>query len=142
PPVHVEQIVADHKVYDTTADANGRVSLPPLIRDLQVDYTALSFVAPEKVRFRYKLEGHDRDWQDVGNRRQAFYTDLRPGAYRFRVTASNNSGVWNEAGTLLDFDVAPASYQTAGFRASMILLALALLTGVYQLRVRRVARQF
>jgi hypothetical protein len=81
--------------------------LPALIRDLQIDYTALSLVAPEKVKFRYKLEGHDTDWQDVGTRRQAFYNDLPPRNYRFRVRASNNSGVWNEAGDSLDFSVDP-----------------------------------
>ena len=79
PPVHVEQIVADRKPYDVgTRVAIRRLTLPALTRDLQIDYTAFSLVAPEKVRFRYKLEGNDRDWQDVGNRRQAFYTNLRP----------------------------------------------------------------
>jgi ligand-binding sensor domain-containing protein len=93
PPVHVEQIIADRKTYDTGSDSAGHLRLPPIIRDLEIDYTALSFVAPEKVRFRYKLEGLDRDWHEVGNRRQAFYTDLPPRRYRFRVAASNNSGV-------------------------------------------------
>ncbi len=102
PPVHIEQVTGDRKTYDAASVANGQMRLPPLIRDLEIDYTALSFVAPEKVRFRYKLEGRDSDWQDVGNRRQAFYSDLPPGNYRFRVSASNNSGVWNEAGTFLD----------------------------------------
>ena len=72
---------------------------------------------PEKVRFRYKLEGRDRDWQDAGNRRQAFYTNLAPGNYRFRVMACNNSGVWNEEGDTLDFSIAPAYWQTNWFRA-------------------------
>ena len=84
--------------------------LPPLIRDLQIDYTALSLVAPEKTFFRYMLEGYDRDWQDAGKRRQAFYNNLPPGTYRFRVMACNNSGVWNETGTFLDFSIAPAYY--------------------------------
>src|SRR5208282_1072864 len=92
PPVHVEQITADRKTYDTSSGLNGHLRLPPLIRDLEIDYTALSLVAPEKNQFRYKLEGQDRDWQDAGNRRQAFYNDLPPGNYRFRVVASNNSG--------------------------------------------------
>jgi hypothetical protein len=76
---------------------------------LQIDYTALSLVAPEKVQFRYKLEGHDRDWTNAGTRRQAFYNDLAPRHYRFRVMASNNSGVWNETGDSLEFSIAPAS---------------------------------
>src|SRR6202012_1228540 len=109
PPVQVEQIVADHKPYTTEAP----LKLPPLTRDLQIDYTALSFVAPEKVSFRYKLEGYDRDWQDVGNRRQAYSTNLPPRTYRFRVMASNDSGVWNTAGATLDFAIAPAYYQTS-----------------------------
>src|SRR6185369_13233758 len=104
PPVHIEQIVADHKPYGVSA-ATGVMRLPPLVRDLQIDYTALSFVAPEKNRFRYKLEPRDRDWQEVTNRRQAFYNDLPPGNYRFRVMASNDRGVWNEAGTFLDFTI-------------------------------------
>jgi len=142
PPVHIEQIIADRKTHDVTAAADNQVRLPPLIRDLQVDYTALSFVAPEKMRFRYMLEGHDRDWQDVGTRRQAFYTDLSPGLYRFRVKASNNSGVWSEAGALLDFSVAPAYYQTVWFRVAVVAAFLLLLAALHQLRLRYVTRQF
>ncbi len=141
PPVHVEQIIADRKTYDATASADGRLRLPPLTRDLQIDYTALSLVSPEKILFRYRLEGHDRDWQDVGGRRQAFYNDLPPGDYRFRVIACNNSGVWNETGTFLDFSIAPAYYQTAWFRISVAGVSLLLLGGLYQLRLRQVARQ-
>jgi signal transduction histidine kinase len=142
PPVHIEQITADRKSYDAPSNVNGQVRLPPLVRDLEIDYTALSFVAPEKVLFRYKLEGRDREWQDVGNRRQAFYNELSPGNYRFRVSACNNSGVWNEAGTLLDFSIAPAYYQTNWFRVTCVAALLALLWALYQLRLRQVARQF
>jgi signal transduction histidine kinase len=141
PPVHVEQVTADRRSYDASSAAHGRLRLPPLIRDLQIDYTALSLVAPEKILFRYKLEGHDHEWHEVGNRRQAFYNDLPPGDYRFRVVACNNSGVWNETGTFLDFSVAPAYYQTTWFRVSVVIMFLLLLGGVYQLRVRQVARQ-
>jgi signal transduction histidine kinase len=135
PPVNVERIVADHKPIDV-APGEMRISLPPLTRDLQIDYTALSLVAPEKVQFRYMLEGYDRDWQDAGNRRQAFYTNLPPREYRFRVKASNNSGVWNEAGAFLDFSVAPAYYQTTWFLALSIASALALVWGAHRLRLR------
>ena len=116
--------------------------LPPRVRDLEIDYTALSLVAPEKVDFRYKLEGRDRDWQDAGNRRQAFYTDLPPRNYRFRVVASNNSGVWNETGAFLDFSVAPAYYQATWFRLSCVAAFLALLWGLYRLRLEQLAREF
>jgi signal transduction histidine kinase/ligand-binding sensor domain-containing protein len=138
PPVHIDQITADRKVYD----ASSQLRLPPLIRDLEVDYAALSFVAPEKVLFRYKLEGKDSDWKDAGNRRQAFYTDLPPRNYRFRVVACNNSGVWNETGAFLDFSVAPAYYQTTWFRLSCVAAFLALLWMLYQLRLRQLAREF
>jgi ligand-binding sensor domain-containing protein/signal transduction histidine kinase len=140
PPVHVEEIIADDKSYDTSSGLRWR--LPPLVHNVEIGYTALSFVAPEKVLFRYKLEGMDRDWQDVGNRRRAFYTNLSPGNYRFRVAASNNSGVWNEAGASLDFSILPAYYQTAWFRALCVAALLALVWMLYQLRVRELARQF
>jgi signal transduction histidine kinase len=135
PPVHIEQVTADRKTYDA---ASG-LRLPPLVRDLEIDYTALSFVAPEKNRFRVKLEGRDPDWLDVGNRRQAFYADLAPGTYRFQVTASNNSGVWNDAGVFLDFSIAPAYYQTTWFRAASVVTGLALFWALYQFRLRQVA---
>ncbi|HXQ73434.1 MAG TPA: two-component regulator propeller domain-containing protein [Pyrinomonadaceae bacterium] len=139
PPVKIEQLVVDHKVYDATSDA--RLALPPLIRDLQIEYTALSLVTPEKTLFRYMLEGRDDVWQDAGNRRQAFYTDLPPGNYRFRVMACNNSGVWNEAGTFIDFSIAPAYYQTTWFRVLFVAGLLLLLAALYQLRLRQVAAQ-
>jgi PAS domain S-box-containing protein len=141
PLVHVEQVTADRNAYNTNLDRAGPLRLPPLIRDLEIDYTALSFVAPEKVRFRYKLEGVDGDWHEVGNRRQAFYTDLPPRHYRFRVTACNNSGVWNEAGTFLDFTIAPAYYQTNWFRALCVAAFLALLGTAYQIRVRQLRNE-
>jgi signal transduction histidine kinase len=145
PPVQVEQITADRKVYWQTwsYDASSLPPrLPPLVRDLTIDYTALSLVAPEKVRFRVKLEGWDHDWKDAGNDRKAFYSNLPPRRYRFRVMACNNSGVWNEAGTFLDFSIAPAYYQTNWFRALCVAAFLALLWGLYQLRLQQLAREF
>ncbi len=138
PPVQVEDVIADHKTYSP----RDGLRLPVLTRDLEIDYTALSFVVPQRVLFRYRLEGRDHDWQAVGNRRQAFYSNLPPGNYRFRVTACNNSGVWNEAGTFLDFYVPPAYYQTNWFRASCVVAFLALLFALYQLRLRQLAHEF
>jgi PAS domain S-box-containing protein len=106
-----------------------------------MEFTALSLVAPEKVRFRYRLEGHDDEWQEAGDRRQAFYMNLAPGSYRFRVTASNNSGVWNEEGALLDFSIAPAIYQTHWFHLAVAVLLLALLWSGFQLHTRQVRRE-
>ncbi|MGA2813473.1 MAG: two-component regulator propeller domain-containing protein [Candidatus Acidiferrum sp.] len=138
PPVHIEEIVADHKSYAT----QDHPRLPPLTRDLEIDYTALSFVVPQKVHFRYLLEGHDAGWQQPGSRRQAFYNDLRPGHYRFHVIACNNDGVWNEVGAFLEFSIAPAYYQTAWFRGACVGLFLTLLWALYQLRLQQLHRQF
>ncbi len=138
PPVDVNSLVADHKTY--TLDS--AIRLPPLTRDLEIDYAALSYVTPQKVLFRYRLEGHDPGWQEPGTRRQAFYSDLRPGHYRFRVIACNNDGVWNEAGAALDFSILPAYYQTAWFRAICAAAFLFLLWAIYQFRVRQLQRQF
>ena len=143
PPIRIEQITADHKIrwQNILSEAPSNLRLPQLTRDLQIEYTALSLVAPEKIHFKYKLEGYDRDWQDVGNRRQAFYTNLAPANYRFRVIASNNSGVWNEEGAVLDFAIDPAYYQTNWFRALCGLVVLAMLWIVYQFRVRALKRR-
>jgi signal transduction histidine kinase/ligand-binding sensor domain-containing protein len=141
PPVNIEQITADRKSYDASSFANGQMRLPALIRDLQIDYTALSLAVPEKVLFRYKLENYDRDWQDAGNRRVAFYTNLPPGNYRFRVMACNNSGVWNEAGAFLDFTIAPAYYQTLWFRLLLVVAFLSVLFLLYRLRVQQVTQR-
>jgi signal transduction histidine kinase len=144
PPVHIEQITADRKLHwqNLSGAAASKLHLPALSRDLVIDYTALSFVAPEKVRFRVKLEGHDPDWKDAGTDRKAFYNDLPPRHYRFRVMASNNSGVWNEAGASLDFSIDPAYYQTTWFQWSSVAAFLALLAALYQLRLRYLKHDF
>lgn len=143
PPVHIEQVVADHKTLwqNLWTETSSNLRLPRLTRDLEIDYAALSLVAPEKVRFKYKLEGYDGDWQDAGNRRQAFYTNLAPADYRFRVIACNNSGMWNETGASLDFSIAPAYYQTSWFRALCAAAILALLWAAYLFRVRQLRQQ-
>jgi signal transduction histidine kinase len=138
PPVHIGQVRADDQIYDAT---NG-LRLPPRIRNLAIEYTALSFVAPEKMRFRYKLEGQNQNWHEVVNERQVQYTNLAPGPYRFRVMASNNSGVWNEAGDTLSFSIAPAYYQTGWFAAIVVLGIAMLLWAAYRLRIRQVQHAF
>jgi signal transduction histidine kinase len=138
PPVHIEQITADDKTYDAT---NG-LRLPPRIHYLSIDYTALSLTIPEKVRFRYKLEGEDKNWREVGNVRHVEYTNLPPKHYRFRVLASNNSGVWNEQGAALEFVIPPAWYQTNWFRVACLAAFALLLWALYRLRVRQLAYQF
>jgi ligand-binding sensor domain-containing protein len=109
PPVHIEMLSADGK---ELALDHG-VQLPPNTREVQIDYSGLSFLIPEQVRFRYLLHGHDTKWVDAEARRQAFYNDLPPGHYIFQVTACNNDGVWNDRGDNIEFDVLPAWYQNA-----------------------------
>lgn len=138
PPVHILGMVADHKIVSSLSN----VRLPALTRDIRIDYAALSLVSPEKVRFRYALWGVDKDWQEAGWRREAYYMNLRPGHYRFQVIASNNDGVWNQQGAMLDFYIAPAYYQTNWFRAFCLVVFLFLLWAVYQFRVRQLATQF
>lgn len=138
PQVLVEQIVADRKAYDPSPHPR----LPPLLHDLQIDYAAPNLTEPEKIVFRYRLEGYDRDWRDAGSRRQAIYSDLEPGDYRFRVVASDSSAVWPEQGATLDFSIAPAYWQTWWFRTLCVAALLASLWTLYRRRVRHLARQF
>jgi len=143
PPVLVEQIVADGRIQgpNLPGAAVAGVRLQARTRDLRIEYTALSLVAPEKVRFKYKLEGQDRDWREVVGVRQAQYTNLPPGSYRFRVIACNNSGVWNAEGASLEFTIPPAWHQTIAFRALAAAALAALLFSAYRLRVRIVERR-
>jgi signal transduction histidine kinase/ligand-binding sensor domain-containing protein len=137
PPVHVEEFIADHKSYDPREG----LRLPALVRDLEIDYTALSFVEPRKVLFRFELDGHDVGWQEPGNRRQAFYNNLPPGKYRFRVIACNNDGVWNETGATLSFSIASAFYQTWWFILLWATAAVAAIWLLYLFRLRRITSQ-
>jgi ligand-binding sensor domain-containing protein/two-component sensor histidine kinase len=138
PPVVIEQIRIDGQ----SIAPSDRVELPPGTSRLDLYYTAPSFVAPESVRFKYKLEGFDKDWIDSGTRRIAYYTNLRPGAYTFRVIASNNDGVWNETGAAFGLYLKPYFYQTYWFYA-VCLLGLGLLVWLlYRLRVRGMRAQF
>jgi signal transduction histidine kinase len=134
-PVRIERFVADGRTY--TSD----LALPPSTRQLEVDYTALSFAAPSKLRFRYMLDGFDRDWVLADTRRQAFYTNLAAGTYRFRVSASNVGGEWNEPADL-QFTVSPAFYQTRLFYVlSALLLSAALIAG-WRYRIHRLRQKY
>jgi signal transduction histidine kinase len=138
PPVHVEGVRVDRHEYPVGAP----IRLPARSRDIEIRYTALSFVVPQKVQFRYRLDGRDDEWQDAGTRRQAFYNDLGPGTYRFRVIASNNDGVWNNEDASLEIVIAPAWYQTRTFLALSVLGGAFAVWLAYGLRMRHVARAF
>jgi len=116
------------------------LQVPPSAHDLEIDYTAPTSITPEKVRFRYRLDGRDTEWQEAGTRRQAFYTDLRPGTYRFHVIASNGDGPWTDEGATVAFNVAPAWYQTRTFDVLATLCAGGILSALYRMRVRHIAR--
>lgn len=138
PPVYVEQVTVDGKSYDPSQGLRLRADS----RDVSFEFTALTFAEPDKVRFRVKLEGQDENWRELVNQRHVQYTNLAPKHYRFRVLASNNSGVWNEQGALLEFSIAPAFYQTIWFALACVAVLLGLLWTGYQLRIRQLAHQF
>ncbi len=135
---YIESVVVDRKSFAP----RKALSIPPHPRDLQIDYTSPSFVVPQRVNFRYRLDGYDQDWRDVGTRRQAFYTDLPPGTYSFRVMASNSDGLWSAQAAMLNFLVAPAYRQTNWFRMLVLLTTVALVWGAYQWRVRQLRHAF
>jgi PAS domain S-box-containing protein len=137
PPVYIERVAADRVPY---VPRDG-LRLPPLVRDITFEFTALSLVDPVHTRFRYRLEGHDDEWQETAERRQVSYVNLPPGSYRFHVIAANNSGVWNEAGASLGFSIVPAFWQTGLFRAACVLALLGLIWIGIHLRVRQVRRE-
>ncbi len=132
PPVAIEEVLVDGK----PMGGPGVVTVPAGSRNLQVHYTALSFMGSEKVRFRCRLEGFDPGWLDAGTQRVAYYTKLSPGRYTFRVTACNNDGVWNQSGASLDLEQKPFFYQTVWFLGLCALAVLLSAFGIYSQRVR------
>ena len=137
PPVTIRSVEAGGRLYD----ARSPVSLPSGTSSLRIDYTALSLSIPERVQFRYRLEGLDDDWRDAGTRRAAFYTKLPPGTYRFRVVASNNDGVWNETGAAVDLSIAPRFFQTRWFLLLCVASGGVLTWTMYRWRLRQVSRR-
>ena len=134
PPVVIQSIVADGQ----TLFPSSKLELPGATTHLQIAYAGLSFSVPERVQFRYRLKGLDRQWQSAGTRRTADYTKLSPGWYDFQVIAANDAGVWNEVGAHLPFRIVPAWYQTGWFYALTALLVVAALAALYRLRVAQV----
>ncbi len=137
PPVAIESVTADRQNYPVTSAPR----LPAGTKNLEIDYTAFSFVAPEKVQFRYIVEGLESEWHEAGARRQAAYTNLPPNNYHFRVRAANNDGVWNETGASFYFVVLPAFYQTTWFRVMFAAALILLFWGMYRLRLRQIQAQ-
>lgn len=116
PPVVIESVLSDRQPLPLPLSGNEVARVEPEKRDFEFQYTALSFVVPSKVRFRFRLEGYDTDWTEAEDRRKAYYTNLAPGRYTFRVVACNNEGVWNETGAAFAFEIVPRFGETLGFR--------------------------
>jgi len=136
PPVIIEQILVD----GAPLAADARV--PAGAQKFEFHYTGLSLLAPEKVRFKYKLEGFDSDWVDGGTRRIAYYANLRPGRYKFRVIAANNDGLWSPTGASFDLYLKPYFYQTFWFYSLVTLILAILVWQLYRFRLKQVESQF
>ena len=137
PPVWIRSITVDGKLYNDLET----VTIPAHPQNVEINYTAPSLLIPQRVHFLYKLEGFEKDWHDAGARRQAFYSKLTPGTYTFRVMASNNDGVWNEAGASFVLTVPPSFTQSVLFKALCAIAAFGLLWLLYTMRLRQLTAQ-
>ena len=136
PPVYIEQVL----IGQTPVDVQQPIEVRSGQGDLEIHYTGLSFVAPEKVRFKYKLEGYDRDWVDARERRVAYYTNISPGTYTFRVMAANNDGVWSTQDATIQVVVIPPFWRTWWFISFCVFAIAAVAFLLYRRRVRQFER--
>ena len=141
PPVLIEEVMVDDQLMPLPAPDLSAPAAPLQIQPgkhrFEFRYTGLSLVAPEKVRFKYRLDGLESDWVDVGDRRVAYYSYLKPGDYTFRVIACNNDGVWNESGPTLAFTVLPWFWQTWWFTGGAVLAGIGAVGGAARYVTRR-----
>jgi signal transduction histidine kinase/streptogramin lyase len=141
PPVALERFAVDDTPQSLhVASTELKISAGHV--HFEFDYAGLSFVAPQKVRYRYMLEGFDRQWTDAGARRTAYYTNIPPGHYAFKVQAANNDGVWNTEGAALIFELRPHFYQTLWFYSLLVALAVGMVVVVQKRRLMRAEREF
>lgn len=136
PPVLIERVLVDGVATNGPKD----LTIPPGTDRIEIDYTALSFISPEKVRFRYRLEGRETKWTDAEGRRTAYYSTLPPGHYSFHVVASNNDGVWNETGASIRIRIRPFFYQKLSFRLLAIALVFCFLLLLHRIRLRSIEK--
>jgi signal transduction histidine kinase/ligand-binding sensor domain-containing protein len=145
PPVEIERFAVDDIPQPPLAPLRGAdfwLRVPAGKVHFEFDYAGLSFVAPQKVRYRYMLEGFDHAWTEAGTRRAAYYTNIPPGKYRFLVQAANNDGVWNTEGASLGFELRPHFYQTVWFYALLLAAAIGGVFLLLRLRLHRAEREF
>ncbi|HEX5430844.1 MAG TPA: triple tyrosine motif-containing protein, partial [Bryobacteraceae bacterium] len=138
PPVVIEDPIVNGQVQSAALIGN----LAPGRKNLEFNYTGLSFLSPTRITFRYILEGYDRDWTNAGTRREAFYTNLPPGTFRFRVTACNVDGSCNDTGSAIAFTLAPHYYQQIWFFPCVLGLIALLAWLAYQLRIRHLRERY
>jgi signal transduction histidine kinase/ligand-binding sensor domain-containing protein len=138
PVLSIQDLICNGTHYEAGTEMN----LPSGSRNLQIDYTAAMLTNPERVRFRYRLVGVDEGWQDVGQRRQAYYTNLGPGSYKFEVVAANEDGVWSKQAGVLGFKIKPAFYQTLGFKIAAAVAAMLLLALLFFVRLEQIHRRY
>ncbi len=137
PNVSVERVLIDgHELSGSTLS-----SVPPGKGQLEFQYTATSFIEPQKIRFKYILQGFDNSWTDAGSRRTAFYTNIPPGEYQFLVMACNSDGVWSRINGSASFTLRPHFYQTWPFDAAVVLAVLGLFACAYRVRVNHLRLQ-
>jgi ligand-binding sensor domain-containing protein/signal transduction histidine kinase len=150
-PDHLRRNGVPPPVVVTAAIVNGRrmpsrtsidIGLGSIENNVEIRYAGLSFISPEKVSFRYMLQGFDKTWTDAGERREAFFTNLRPGHFQFRVSARNADGVWSTVPATLDVRVEPRLYQRSWFMPTLVCAALLFGFGLYQRRIRRLRERF
>src|SRR5258708_73369 len=136
PPVVIERVSVNGK----TAPP-GQVKIPAGKGELEFHFAALSYVAPEKVQLKYRLEGYDKEWISAGNRHVAYYTNISHGAYQFRVIGANNDGVWNNEGAAFGFYLTPRFYETKGFYLLCGLCGALLAFAAYRVRIRQIKKR-
>jgi signal transduction histidine kinase/ligand-binding sensor domain-containing protein/DNA-binding response OmpR family regulator len=137
PVVKIEKFAANGKTYN---NLNSKISVKPGTGEFQFYYTALSFAAIEKIKFKYRLEGYDTNWINGGKRREAFYTNMPPGKYKFDVIASNNDGVWNYKGASVAFILKPHFYETYWFYGLILMFVILIIYTIIRIRVNRIRR--
>jgi ligand-binding sensor domain-containing protein/signal transduction histidine kinase len=139
PSVVIERFTVD----DTELKRTGtEITIPPGHVRYSFEYAGLSYVSPSRVRYRYMLEGFDKQWTQAGSRRNAYYTNLPPRHYRFRVQAATENGIWSEPGTEIGFVIKPPFYRTLWFSGLVTLLLASIVFAVYTMRVRAIRSQF
>ena len=138
PPVRIEGVTADHRYLQATPDA----VLPPRTSRLEINYTLLNLTSPLKAQFRYRLEGADADWIDAGTSRQAFYMNLPPGDYRFRVLARSRGTTWTEDAAAWAFSIQPVFYQTIWFWTFCLSLLVFAVWVSWRIRMGQVRQRF